>query len=318
MVHEKKSCPRCRHAIDAWSRICPFCNFEQHLDRAEDGSEATLPLEFPQSPSPPSAPPADPLPQRLRRSRLFMIGAGAMLLVVAFAVGALVNGLGSRGSAARNVEEDEDQAATSPIAESPRDDLTLVPMQSTSAAGDVITSVPAAQTDAALPEEAQRSDATALPSAEYAKILAAAQKQRAPQIASVDPRTLPPGIQQMRTPSAQSTPARRPQRSDDTPDDSQAIPSSERSQIGSGRRTYPVPVHQPLPRISNLREGGSMRFSLRIGADGKVKEVRVLEALEGATARTVDTIQGWRFKPATLDGRPVEGTFEVDISLNPE
>jgi hypothetical protein len=226
-----------------------------------------------------------------------------------------VNGLGSRGSAARDVETDEDQTP-SPIAETGRDDLRLVPMQPTSSGSDVITSAPAAQTDAGLPEEAQRSDATALPSAEYAKILAAAQKQRAPQIAAVDPRTLPPGIEQMRT--QQAAPARRAERRDDRPDDSPAIPSSERSQIGEGRRTYPVPVHQPLPKISNLREGGSMRFSLRVGADGKVKEVRVLEALEGATARTIDTIQGWRFKPATLDGRPVEGTFEVDISLNPE
>jgi periplasmic protein TonB len=78
------------------------------------------------------------------------------------------------------------------------------------------------------------------------------------------------------------------------------------------RRTRPEPISQPLP---DLNVDGTARFRLQIGTDGRVKEVTVLESIPGATPRLISSIQRWRFKPATENGRAVEGTHIVDLSF---
>ena len=49
------------------------------------------------------------------------------------------------------------------------------------------------------------------------------------------------------------------------------------------------------------------RLDVRVDVDGKVTEIRLKQSSGSALLdRTaVDTVKKWRFKPATVDGRPV-------------
>jgi TonB family protein len=318
MVHERKACQRCHREIDAHARLCPFCNFEYRLEREVENRTATVPLGFPQQPpriSHSNQP--VPLTARLRQNRLFMFAAGAVLLVAAFAIGAMVNVLGNRGRVARAGEDRQQRPvlAVEPTQNSTVGDLRLVPADSTATVGEAITSAPLSSLDENLPAEAQRTDATALPSTEYSRILADAQRKPDPQSSSVDPRTLPAGLgalkQEPPPPSQKKPEVQKPSAPEIEPPHSQPAASS-------GNRTRPVPVRQPIPELKGLREGGTLRLRLLVGTDGRVKEVDIVRGLSGATAKVVESIQGWRFKPATLDGEPVEGSFDVEISFNAE
>ena len=86
-------------------------------------------------------------------------------------------------------------------------------------------------------------------------------------------------------------------------------PSGQRISI----RTRPVAEYQPLPHIS---QNVTARLDLIIGADGRVKEVTIRDAIPGETSRVIAAVQSWRFKPATENGVPVEAPFSVDISFH--
>jgi periplasmic protein TonB len=95
-----------------------------------------------------------------------------------------------------------------------------------------------------------------------------------------------------------------------------------------GPITPPVPPHTPVlvgpqvnPRYANAlqppyppgmiraEKEGKVVVRVRIGADGRVKEVQKVEAADDAFYRaTVEqAMRRWRFLPATSDGAPVEG-----------
>ena len=64
----------------------------------------------------------------------------------------------------------------------------------------------------------------------------------------------------------------------------------------------------PYPGMARrLGDQGEVRLDVHVGADGRVTEVRLKQS-SGSTLldRTaMDTVKKWRFKPATVDGRPV-------------
>jgi len=64
----------------------------------------------------------------------------------------------------------------------------------------------------------------------------------------------------------------------------------------------------PYPGMARrLGDQGEVRLDVHVGADGRVTEVRLKQS-SGSTLldRTaIDTVKKWRFKPATVDGRPV-------------
>jgi protein TonB len=69
---------------------------------------------------------------------------------------------------------------------------------------------------------------------------------------------------------------------------------------------------QPPYPASAQREGaeGIVRVRVAIGADGRVKTVQKVEASRddffAATER--QALRYWRFKPATVDGKPIESS----------
>ena len=56
-----------------------------------------------------------------------------------------------------------------------------------------------------------------------------------------------------------------------------------------------------------MGEQGEVRLDIHVGADGSVLEVRLRKSsgskLLDRTA--IDTVKKWRFRPATVDGKPV-------------
>jgi protein TonB len=64
----------------------------------------------------------------------------------------------------------------------------------------------------------------------------------------------------------------------------------------------------PYPAMARrMGEEGEVRLDVHVGTDGSVIEVRLKKSsgsqLLDQTA--IDTVKKWRFKPATVDGRPV-------------
>jgi periplasmic protein TonB len=307
-MSEKKRCIRCQRPIDAYARICPYCNWDQ-ADPAVPRDEQ--PVESTYTP---------PRENNWRKYAL-MAGGGIVLLLASFALGSMIQG--------KKPVKGVDQAGTktsaatgkAPLRPSPHADVTLVPLSgSDNAAFEApITSAPVAAPAEGVPSEYQRSDATAVSSVEYAQLAARAQAEKKKQKELIDPRTLTgPAYAQ----GAASSPSQA--QTSASPEPSPAAASSSRSEEPSPTTqpeparstvsTRPVPEYQPIPDVS-VQQTTVVRLELTVGADGRVKEVNVLQGIPGQTSKIISTVQTWRFKPATENGNPVSAPFSVDLSF---
>lgn len=257
----------------------------------------------------------------------FFVGIAAILLAT-FAVGGLVYRIGKRP--APSTEESvpsTDPAQSARPSPSDLTDLRLVPASDlTSTVGRSITSAPPRPQAQGPTAGEDRADATALPSQQYARMEERAREAAAVEQAdspTVDPRTIrpepppPPPVRPTEPEPAPSASAEPPAGPADRPVTSPSRlpsprPPPESEQRREVRRTRPEPISQPLPDINVT---GTARFRLRIGPDGRVREVEVLQTIPGATASLVSSIQQWRFRPATENGRPIEGMHLVDVSF---
>lgn len=278
-MNGRKQCIRCGRTIDAVARICPYCNWDQ--------SNTTVPRT-----GQPAVPPAPPSEERSLRKYMLM-GIGAVgLLIVAFALGSLVHG-GTPPPAPGETAATN----TTPVPPPPRPQITLVPTTGTTASEPApITSAPAATTTEGVPNEMQRNDATAASSAEYAQLEARAQAEKKKATAAAPPpqSEISSSTEPAPPPETASTPA----------------PASKRV-----TRTAPIPEYQPMPDVQ-VSETTTLRIELTIGADGRVKEIDVGEGIPGQTAKIVEVVQTWRFKPATENGVPVPSTFSTALSFH--
>ncbi|MGA7615457.1 MAG: energy transducer TonB [Thermoanaerobaculia bacterium] len=310
-MREETNCIKCNRRIDGTARLCPFCNWDQ--------SEAPPEPEAVEAPPEPIVEPTG----RLGRFRslspaarqALLIAAAAILLIGTFAIGGAVYAIGKHGPRERSDDSTARiQTTTSaPAADRQKpgvaSDLQLVPSGS-SLTGAPVTSAPVAAPDQSADATLDRTDATALAADAYAKAVKSAsmasasangtQTPQAPETAAaLDPRTI-------RT--------RRYDVAPKPPEPKQPAPSAAAPvKIAETHATEPVPISQPVPQLHNR---GSVRFNLTIGRDGRVKRVDVLHTSPGLTPPMIAAVQRWRFRPATEDGRPVEGQFLVDVSFN--
>ena len=282
---ESKPCVRCERAIDGYARICPYCNWDQ---------EAAPP---PAQPAQVQAVPAyvPPTEKRWRKPVLTVVG-GALLLVGAFVIGFFVHGNEPPPDAPKPVTEQQE-----PVSRAPRADVTLVPMNEP--LEQPITSAPALNPLEGVPTEYQRSDATAVSSVEYAQLAARVQEEKKAQM--VDPRSLRGPAYSQGTQASQA-----PKRA---PNDDELPVQRPRVLVTS----RPVPEYQPLPAI-RVTEPVTARLQLTVGPDGRVTDIAILNSVPGQTAKIVQTVQSWRFKPAEADGKPVSAPFSVDLSFKPD
>lgn len=299
---ERKPCIRCGRAIDAWAGTCPFCNWSQ-----------TVPPPAPDAAPRVSAVQYKP-PEEMNARKLIGIAGGAILsLILAFLIGMVIN---SDGAPKRAPETVEEQAAehNAENLKPKRADTPLIPAGQGGIENEPITSAPAAVAPGQVPDEYQRSDATAVSAEEYAQMAKRAQAEKKKMAVLVDPRSISgPAYNQGRPVDPQ------PQRSRAALPPSQTSASSRSDdapvvrQARRAVRTRPVPQYQPIPPLSG---SGKARFTLVIGTDGRVKDVNVEQMLRGGSnAALLGAIQTWRFKPATENGEPVAAPYSVEISL---
>ena len=75
-------------------------------------------------------------------------------------------------------------------------------------------------------------------------------------------------------------------------------------------------LQPPYPASEQRAEReGSVTIMLTIGADGRVKAVQKVRATSDAFFRETErhALRNWRFKPATLDGKPVESSTRMTV-----
>ncbi|MFN2443005.1 MAG: energy transducer TonB [Thermoanaerobaculia bacterium] len=311
---KKKPCVRCERLVDPVARLCPYCNWDQGLP--------------PPRPSPitdPSAEDRDEVRDRERRRtiRRILVAAGVVVALVAtFAIGGLVTRIGKKAEdkeISEVVPSNQDDVPTSNARQ--LTDLRLVPSSDlTTTVNRSITSAPLQTSTAVEDIASDRSDTTALPSQQYVFMeeRAAAERERQKQAAAVgvDPRSIRPEPAPRPRPTPQPTQpqpaAPQPPAPTATREEPPSRPAEPPTRRETVTRTRPEPISQPLPDIST---GGTARFRLRIGPDGSVRDVEVIRTIPGATTRLVQSIQRWKFRPATENGRPVEGIHLVDLTF---
>ncbi|MEA2465415.1 MAG: periplasmic protein TonB [Acidobacteriota bacterium] len=299
-MSERKPCTRCSRAIDEWSKICPFCNWDQSK---------------PAPAAPPPVPDAvanytPPSEFDLKKKALYG-GIGVLVLIAAFGVGMVINQDGAPDKAPLTVEEQQQadavQRKAGPVK---RADTPLVPTNEVGGIEQPVTSAPVAAQPGATPNDYQRDDATAVSSTEYADIAKRARAEKEKMAALVDPRSLtgPAYAQgpQRRSPvqTAQRTPPPMP--------GSEAAQPARAPEPRRAASTRPLPQYQPIPR---LRATGSARLTLQVGPDGRVGGVNVDRGIGPYTNQLVSAAKTWRFKPATVNGEPVSAPYTVDISF---
>lgn len=298
-MSEQKSCNQCERAIDAWAKLCPFCNWDQ--DRPAPAVK----------PAPPAAVAEYRPPEEydLKRKAM-MLGAGVLVLILAFVVGMVINSDDTPDEAPETVAE---QNAEEKVKGLRRADTPLVATDQPGGIEQPVTSAPVTTTDGTMPGY-QRTDATAVSATEYAEIAKRAKAEKKKMTVLVDPRTLTgPAYEQARRPQRRVPPVQQPQRAEQPPAADRPAVAVEAPRSMT-IRTRPVPQYQPLPRI--VAEG-TARLALVIGPDGRVRDIDIQRALTGGnTAELVAAVQRWRFKPATENGEPVAAPYSVDISFD--
>lgn len=301
---DRKPCVRCQRAIDATAGICPYCNWNQ--------TEAAPPPEVLAQPSPAARMYTRPEPWNARR--LVLIGVGIVVMLVgSFFFGMVINRDGAPTRAPETVEE---QAAEHNLQNQKpkRADTPLVFEGQGGIEQQPITSAPVNTAEGASDDAYARTDATAVSAAEYAQMAkrAAAEKRRP--AALVDPRSITGAAY------AQGSPLRNRRSEFDSSPRAPVQAASSRPPMGGARvassggtHTRPIPTYQPLPPI---RGQGSARFTIMVGADGRVKDVNVEQMMRGGnTGAIIGSMQAWRFKPATNNGEPVAAPYTVEISF---
>jgi protein TonB len=300
-MSEQKRCNRCERAIDEWAKICPFCNWDQ------TSADAPPPLVVP------AAVAAYRPPDEFEwKKKLIFAGGGLIVLILAFVIGMVINEDGAPASAPQTAEEQA--AAEKKAGPVKRADTPLVPANEPGGIEQPITSAPVAAQAGTPGTDYQRTDATAVSAADYAEMATRARAEKKKMAVLVDPRSLTgPAYAQTGDRPRRVAPMQSSQGAPGIPGAAPAPNAAPAPQRGRTYRTRPVPEYQPLPQLSVQ---GKARLSVLVGADGRVKEVDLERPLAHDTARLIQAVQSWRFKPATENGEPIASRYSVEISFN--
>ena len=106
----------------------------------------------------------------------------------------------------------------------------------------------------------------------------------------------------------------------DAPPEAVAFGRGDVLQVGGGV-TAPEKIFAPQPKYSEeARQGriqGVVILQAIVDAMGNVTQVQVLKGLPlGLSESAIETVKGWRYKPATLDGEPVAVYLNLLINFS--
>jgi len=290
---DQKRCVRCERAIDAYAKLCPFCNWDQ----------AETPPPVVAQP----APAANYVPPEEHKKRRLLIGGigGGILLITAFSLGSLIHGANPEETAAKTggslVSQTAGPGPEKANLGGPQAQVALEPVAvNQPMVEQPITSAPAATSTNGIPDEYQRSDATAVSSAEYQQLAARAKAEK--QSTLTDPRLLTAPVYRKPRPQPRPEPA-----------GEQAAAAEPQRPISL--RTPPKAESINFPEIHVDRET-TIQLTLLVGADGRVHSVSIDGVLPGQTAKLIAAIHSWRFRPATENGVPVSAPFSTAVSFH--
>ena len=75
-----------------------------------------------------------------------------------------------------------------------------------------------------------------------------------------------------------------------------------------------IPVYPKKAKDSRVQ--GTVKLLVRIGTDGSVKSVTVLEGPKELVDSAVDAVKQWKYEPATMpDGSPAEAEFPLNVNF---
>jgi hypothetical protein len=91
-------------------------------------------------------------------------------------------------------------------------------------------------------------------------------------------------------------------------------------ELGEGRMGAPYPSAKALVEGASASADGRpafVQFAAVIGQDGKLSRVRVLKtrADDAVKTRALLELQTWMFRPATLNGQPVEVDAVIEVTF---
>lgn len=290
-----KECIRCGRRIDAGARICPYCNWDQTQPVPANEMAGTEPTEV-------YVPPPE---RRWRKPVIAAVGVVIAVLIAGLAIAERLRDTGPQAAppSEQQVEQmklQQKEAASGPAKPQQHANVTLVPDNSaptpapgegpeTAAAPSTPTAPAATDTSASTATESQMAQSAAKPAKKKMDVL-------------IDPRSLTGAAYD------QGTPELPPRRRAPAP---AATPAS----ATQATHTSPVPEYQPIPDV-RLSQNATARLELSIGADGRVKDVRVKDAIPSDMGRLIASVQSWRFRPATENGVPVPSSFTVELSFH--
>jgi periplasmic protein TonB len=67
---------------------------------------------------------------------------------------------------------------------------------------------------------------------------------------------------------------------------------------------------------ANTVAGGTVVLTVTVSPSGEIEDVQVLQGAKGFTQQAKEAIRKWKFKPASLDGKPVAASIPVAFSFS--
>jgi periplasmic protein TonB len=82
----------------------------------------------------------------------------------------------------------------------------------------------------------------------------------------------------------------------------------------------PVAIYSPEPSFSDearkKQVQGIVTLMLVVGKDGRPYDIHVRQSLGmGLDEQAIDAVKNWRFRPATLDGQPVDAQIAIEVNF---
>lgn len=85
--------------------------------------------------------------------------------------------------------------------------------------------------------------------------------------------------------------------------------------------TAPEAIYSPEPTFSDearkSKTQGTVLLMLVVGQDGRTYDIRVMQSMGmGLDEKAMEAVSHWRFRPATLSGKPVATRIEVQVDFH--
>jgi TonB family protein len=93
--------------------------------------------------------------------------------------------------------------------------------------------------------------------------------------------------------------------------------------MAQSKSNTPSPVFEPAHVISTVEavyppravNWGTVVVEVTVGVSGEVETVKVVRDFPGFTESALSAVKKWKFKPATLDGKPIRSAVPVAVSF---